>query len=275
MRRLLTAAVLIPLFWVLVKWAPPWAFYAVSAVAIARAAWECYGLLEGAGSRPHKLVGLAACLAVLASFIRIGPAFPAIAVVLVVAVVALTASLWRRDDPSAVLRDSMATLFPVVFIGVALSYAVKLRAFPGELGEDLVLLLVVCAAGADTGAYYVGSAIGRHPLAPRVSPKKTWEGVAGGVLGSVVGALVAHLWFFTALSLTAALVAALLIAAAAVLGDLAESVVKRAAGAKDASNLLPGHGGLLDRADSLLFSGPVLYYYYLLVLASGPGPAGM
>jgi phosphatidate cytidylyltransferase len=221
------------------------------------------------------LVGVAACLAVLASFMPIGPAFPAIAVLLAVTVVALTASLWRRDDPAAVLRDTMATLFPVVFIGVALSYAVKLRAFPGELGEDLVLLLMVCVVGADTGAFYVGSAIGRHPLAPRVSPNKTWEGVVGGVLGSVAGALVAHLWFFTSLSLTAAVVAGLLIAAAAVLGDLAESVVKRAAGAKDASNLLPGHGGLLDRADSLLFSGPVLYYYYLLALAGGSGAAGM
>ena len=130
MRRILTAAVLIALFWMLVKWAPPWAFYAVSALAIARAAWECYGLVERAGARPYKLLGVAGCVAVMVSFIRIGPGFPAVLVVLAVTVAALTASLRFREDPTDMLRSSMATLFPVVFVGVTLSYAVKLRTFP-------------------------------------------------------------------------------------------------------------------------------------------------
>ena len=271
MRRILTAAILLPLFWLLVKRAPPWAFYAVAAVAVARAVWECLVLLDHTPARPFKLLGLAGSLAVLVSFLELGPSFPAILPVFLVVVVALCASLWIRQEPAAMLGSALGTLFPVVFVGVALSYSVALRGFPGEDGQDLLMLLLACVIAADTAAYYVGSNFGRRRLAPRVSPKKSWEGAVGGVVASVGAALLAHFWFFQRLPLVHAVVLGLLLAVASILGDLSESVVKRAAGAKDASNLLPGHGGMLDRADSLLFSGPVLYYYYLLVLGGGAG----
>jgi phosphatidate cytidylyltransferase len=272
MRRILTAAVLLPLFWLLVKRAPPWAFYAVAAIALARAVWECLALLEHTPARPYKGLALAGSLAVLAAFLDVGPSFPAVLPVFLVVVVALCASMWFREEPARMLGAALGTVFPVVFVGVALSYAIALRAFPGEDGEDLLMLLLACVIATDTAAYYVGSHLGRRRLAPRVSPKKSWEGALGGVVASVGAALLAHGWFFRRLPLIDAVVLGVLLAVASILGDLCESVVKRAAGAKDASNLLPGHGGLLDRSDSLLFAGPVLYYYYVLAMSGAGGP---
>jgi phosphatidate cytidylyltransferase len=274
MRRILTAAVLLPLFWLLVKQAPPWVFYAVAASALARAVWECLVLLERTPARPFKLLGVAGSLAVLVSFLKLGPSFPAILPVFVVLVVAMCSSLWIREEPAAMLGAALGTLFAVVFVGVALSYAVALRGFPGEDGQDLLMLLLGCVIAADTAAYYVGSTFGRRRLAPRVSPKKSWEGALGGVAASIGAALVAHFWFFQRLPLGHAAVLGLLLALASILGDLSASVVKRSAGAKDASKLLPGHGGMLDRADSLLFAGPLLYYYYLWALGGGAGGLG-
>ena len=130
----------------------------------------------------------------------------------------------------------------------------------------MLLLLFLCITMGDTFAYYTGKNLGHRPLAPTLSPKKTWEGAFGALLGSSVAALLAHFWFFTRLPLRDALILGIVLGVAGILGDLAESVIKRATGVKDASNLLPGHGGLLDRVDSLLFAGPVLFLYFHWVL---------
>ncbi|HVF44077.1 MAG TPA: phosphatidate cytidylyltransferase, partial [Pyrinomonadaceae bacterium] len=115
--------------------------------------------------------------------------------------------------------------------------------------------------GSDTGAYYMGRAFGKHKLAPKISPGKTWEGAIGGMLASLLMATLAHFWFFPELSLNAALPLAAVMNVLGVVGDLTESALKRSAGAKDAANLLPGHGGFLDRLDSLLYNAPLLYYF--------------
>jgi phosphatidate cytidylyltransferase len=115
--------------------------------------------------------------------------------------------------------------------------------------------------GADTGAYYVGRAIGKHKLAPKVSPGKTWEGVGGGLVTALALATAAHFWFFKELPLKWALPLAAVMTVLGILGDLTESALKRGAGAKDAAKILPGHGGALDRLDSLLFNAPLVYYF--------------
>jgi phosphatidate cytidylyltransferase len=115
--------------------------------------------------------------------------------------------------------------------------------------------------GADAGAYYIGRALGKHKLAPSISPGKTWEGVVGGLVAALAMATLAHFWFFRELPLRYALPLAAVMMVVGILGDLAESALKRGAGAKDAANLLPGHGGLLDRLDSLLFNAPLIYYF--------------
>jgi phosphatidate cytidylyltransferase len=115
--------------------------------------------------------------------------------------------------------------------------------------------------GADTGAYYVGRAIGKHKLAPNISPGKTWEGVIGGMASGLLMATLAHYWFFRDFPLKWMLPLAAVMVIVGILGDLTESAMKRGAGAKDAAKLLPGHGGLLDRLDSLLFNAPLIYYF--------------
>ncbi|HEX7772064.1 MAG TPA: phosphatidate cytidylyltransferase, partial [Pyrinomonadaceae bacterium] len=115
--------------------------------------------------------------------------------------------------------------------------------------------------GSDTGAYYTGRAIGKRKLAPTISPGKTWEGAVGGVVAALLMAVLAHFWFFRELPLKYMIPLAAIMALLGILGDLAESALKRGAGAKDAANILPGHGGILDRLDSLLFNAPLIYYF--------------
>jgi len=171
-----------------------------------------------------------------------------------VVIVAFTdALIFEADIPNAPRRVGLAVL-GAVYPGLLISALVPLRQM--ELGFWLVLLALTVTWANDTGAYFAGRAFGKHKLYPRISPSKTWEGAAGGSLASVVGAcVVQHLWLHT-LSLSGA---ALIGAGAAVLGplgDLSESMLKRAFGAKDSGRLLPGHGGMLDRLDALLFNAP-------------------
>ncbi len=266
MTRLITALVLMPALWVAIKLGPPWVFNAGAVLGTSIALWECYGLLGCRGARPFRWVGLLATWGVIASFLPGEPRL-ALAVPLTAAtILTLLLSMRFRGDPGRMVEASMKTLFPVLFVGLALAYLVGLRGMPGEDGEDVLVFLFLCVISADSFAYYTGRAIGRHALARRLSPKKTWEGAVAGVVGSLVAALLAHVWFYQRLPLHHALILGVALGLAGMFGDLAESLLKRACEAKDSSTLLPGHGGLLDRTDSLLFAAPVLYYYYLFLL---------
>lgn len=269
MTRVLTAVVLLPLLWLLVERAPAWAFFAIVLLVMSIAAWECYSLLETRGVRPFKTLGIVVSLLLALSFVPgaldLGPGLT----LTLATLAAITGAMWRRDDPRSMLDASWATLFPVLLVGLAFGYAIGLRAVPGRDGTDLTMLLLVCVMFADTAAYYVGRSLGARRLAPVLSPAKTWEGAVGGVAASVGGALLAHFWFYQRLPLRHALILGVLLGVASILGDLAESMVKRAAGVKDSARLLPGHGGLFDRTDSLLFAAPVLYYYSMRFLDVG------
>lgn len=265
MLRVATAVVLLPLLWWVVREGSRELFVALALPLIAVASWECFRMLEARGSRPFTALGIVATAALCWSFSgRAGmePSAPLTALVLVT----LPAAMWLRGDPREMLESCLATWFPPLLVGLGLAYVVGLRGMPGEDGQDLLLLLFVCVMAADTCAFFVGSKLGRRRLAPRLSPKKSWEGVAGGLAGSIAGALVAHAWFYRRLPLEHALALGVILGVAAIVGDLAESMVKRAAGVKDSSNLVPGHGGLLDRTDSFLLSAPLLYHYYRLFL---------
>ena len=131
----------------------------------------------------------------------------------------------------------------------------------GSLGGALLVFLYATVFSGDTAAFFTGKAIGKHKMAPSVSPKKTWEGFAGGIAGSLLGGWAASRLFPDLLPLWQVLVLAALVSVAGVLGDLTVSLMKRSVGLKDTGSLLPGHGGVLDRLDSLLLSGPVLFYF--------------
>ncbi|MHB8105784.1 MAG: phosphatidate cytidylyltransferase [Dehalococcoidales bacterium] len=160
-----------------------------------------------------------------------------------------------------------------LYIGWLLSYLVALRLEPGtaafpNVGRDFVFLTLFTTFGSDTAAYFIGKAFGTHKLAPAISPGKTWEGSIAGVLGAVVISLLFTL--NTPLQLPLSWWQAILLGAAVSafgqLGDLAESLLKRNCGVKDSGSLMPGHGGILDRMDSIIFAGVVVYLFYIYVV---------
>jgi phosphatidate cytidylyltransferase len=181
----------------------------------------------------------------------------------------------QRGNPKA-LATMSCTVFGVLYVPWLLSFITKINYGLGEAasGRFFVLYLVVVTKAADVGAYFVGSAFGKHPLIPRISPKKTWEGLLGGVLMSVWMSIL--MWGLlnprippelnVRFGVGDAAVLGIGMGLVAIAGDLAESLVKREAGVKDSGRMLPGIGGALDLVDSLLFTAPLLFVYMRLVL---------
>lgn len=162
-----------------------------------------------------------------------------------------------RGDPDQGLINAAVNLFGAVYIGFMFAYILLLRFIPQDgLGYVLFAFLVTWAN--DSAAYFVGIKFGKHKLSPRISPKKSVEGSLGGLGGGLIAAVVVH--FFFAKPLPHLLILAVLVVVAGQFGDLIESIIKRNAGVKDSGSFLPGHGGVLDRFDSLLLAAPVVYY---------------
>ncbi|MDQ7992234.1 MAG: phosphatidate cytidylyltransferase [Propionicimonas sp.] len=178
------------------------------------------------------------------------------------AVTVLLTLIWRMPGGAeGYVKDAAASLFTISYIPLLASFLGLILAMPG--GTWKVVTLALCVAGSDTGGYAVGATLGRHPMAPNISPKKTWEGMAGSTLTAVaVGVLCAlyllgQPWWFGALLGLACVVFG-------TAGDLIESLIKRDVGIKDMSSILPGHGGVLDRADSLLVAAPAAWLLFTL-----------
>jgi phosphatidate cytidylyltransferase len=248
MKRILTAMVLIPVIIWTVVWAPTWAFRLVLALVGAGAFHEFDNIAGAHGFRRSGWLGIAGGLIFLLS------SFPAAALLTVLAAAFMALQLHEDDFPKT-LPSVSATILGIVYIFGAWRCAMLLREYSAVL---LMVPLLVSWAG-DTAAMYIGKAWGKRKLAPHVSPGKTWEGAIASVIG---GALIASLYvYFTHAPM--GWLQALLIGAvtnvAGQLGDLSESAFKRGAGIKDSGNMLPGHGGWLDRIDSSLFTIPAFY----------------
>lgn len=173
--------------------------------------------------------------------------------------------LFRFQDMQTVSRDLAVSLLGLLYIPLLLSHAILLRALPS--GCDWIFLVLFVVMASDSLAYFVGRKWGQHRLYEAVSPKKTIEGSLGGLAGGVLGAVICKLWFFAELSNLDVLLLGIGVGVFSQLGDLVESLLKRSFGVKDSGALIPGHGGLLDRLDSLLFAFPVTYYYAVWVFA--------
>jgi phosphatidate cytidylyltransferase len=154
-----------------------------------------------------------------------------------------------REMPSRIILDRFAPLLT--------SY---------KIGGVWIVYLLLCIWSCDTFAYFIGAPLGKHPLSPRISPKKTVEGFGGGILGAIAAAFFSHFVFFSSAQLKDLLIISLIVAFVGQVGDLTESLFKRDAQFKDTSNIIPGHGGILDRFDSLLFVSPLVYYYLKFVV---------
>ncbi len=261
LRRLYTAAALIPTVYVIIAHLAPWALtlllIAVGSIALVEFYQICF---QSRFTRLMVGVGLSVFVLIVAHD-HLSLALPhlVVASVLVVAIGVFTLSGWTDRR----LKGILIILFGVLYVGFPLGTVVSTRSLPA--GEFLVLFLAVVTWASDTGAYYTGTLWGKHPLLPSVSPKKTVEGVLGGLALAVGVALLAQWWFASQLSLSDAVILGILLTVTGLLGDLFESVIKRCAGVKDSGGILPGHGGMLDRLDSLLFTAPAFYYYVAYV----------
>ena len=263
--RLSTAAVLVPLVAYLVLAAAAEAFLAFIVLVCVAGVVE-WSLMAGrGGARPLLLVAVPLAPLCVVSFAE--PQVPLGAVLGAAILLTPIGAIVLRSEPKSMLAAVHSTLAATVFMGIGLGHLVGLRSMGDDRGRLLLVLLFVCVICADSGAFVVGKWLGRTKFAPLVSPKKTWEGTVAGWLASLLAALAVRHWHWPELALGHALAIGLLLAVCAQLGDLTISMVKRAYGAKDASHILPGHGGSLDRSDSLLFSSPALYYYALFLVS--------
>jgi len=171
--------------------------------------------------------------------------------------------LFRFQHLETVARDLAYSLLGVLYLPCLLVHAVLLFELP--FGRKWIFLVLLIVMAADTGAYFIGSLIGRTKLYPAISPNKSWEGSLGGIAGSLLGAILAKIWFFNELASVDVVLVGVLLSVVGQLGDLFESLLKRSFGVKDSGTLIPGHGGLLDRLDSLLFAFPMAYFYAVLL----------
>jgi phosphatidate cytidylyltransferase len=262
MARILSALVLIPLAILIVVFATP-VYYLVGIGLIGTAClYEYFGLMRSMGVRVQPVFGLLAFWVLLIAFHQ--GKFPVAILLALVMLAGFLSAMWRRQPVRERALAFMAELAGTFYLVLFLYPAIPLRYdFGNKVGLQWTLLMLLVIWAGDTFALVVGKKMGKHPFAPILSPKKTNEGAIGGLLGGVLVAAIAQHFFLTELPLRHALIASILLGIFGQLGDLAESMLKRAAEIKDSSHIIPGHGGVLDRMDSLLFSIPVLYFYLL------------
>lgn len=282
MKRVLTAAVLIPLVLLVVFRAPLWLFALVVAAIVVLALHEYLNIAETAELKPfHRLtyaMGLLLIYLFWWAFVPEARAFSSAWWVpfLLYPLIFGIPVVFRKDLKMG-LAAAAASGFGTIYIACSLALLIAFRADPFQ--NTLVIFVLFSVWAGDIAAYYVGRSIGRHKLAPIVSPNKSWEGAIASVIASVfVAVLVFHFhhqldklfsphWtFYTSLqpikvAVPHVLIIGVLTNVAAQFGDLFESALKRGAGVKDSGTLLPGHGGILDRIDALLFAIPVVWYY--------------
>jgi phosphatidate cytidylyltransferase len=258
MARVLSALVLLPVVIGAVWFLPPVWTLVLAVIAAILAFVEYAAIASALGARVARGVG---GTAVAAACVVTGGAFVPPTVVLMTALVAVGALAVAGGRPGQpVLADAAATLFPILYIALPLGAIAAVRLIEGR---EAVLLLMATIVVSDSAQYYSGRAFGRRPLAPAISPKKTVEGAIGGVVfgTAVMTVLGARLFRQTPVAFLA-LVSATVVTLG-IVGDLFESLLKRSAGVKDSSALIPGHGGVLDRIDSWLFAAPVFYAFIL------------
>ncbi len=258
LKRVLTGLVGGPLIVLLIAFGQEVGLLLLILTATTLGLFEFYRLTLPESRLGERLVGigLGLCFPLGAHFTH-ETTVPALMAVTVI--VLFFISIAKPGNFRGVTSRMAVTLLGIVYVGFLLSHILLVRKQP--LGTQWVFFLLITVWAGDTSAYFTGTLIGKHKLYPRISPKKSVEGLLGGITGSIGGALLFWRFFFTDLGWSQALILAFFIMILGQLGDFGESMIKRSANVKDSSRLIPGHGGILDRLDSFLFSAPFLYYY--------------
>jgi phosphatidate cytidylyltransferase len=259
--RLLTAAVAAPILLSLIFLGPPWGWALFVGLACGVGSLELYGM-----THPGDRVAQVICTALTLGFMAVLWFFGAdpralLALLMALPIFAILLALWRLGEMQTAALRMMAVVFGPIWLGGGLGAAVLVHRDGGKDGPGFVLLSLMLSWLSDTGAYFAGRFLGKRKLYEAVSPKKTVAGAFGGIGGAVVGALLAHFFYLKSLPLDHAIGLAVVAGAIGQAGDLGESLLKRSFGVKDSGGIIPGHGGLLDRVDALLFTSAILYMY--------------
>jgi phosphatidate cytidylyltransferase len=261
-KRVLSSIVLIPILYVIVWELPPVYFAGLVVVAAVIGQNEFYRMARNRGIRPQVVLGIIFGVLIALSFYPgfslfrgTGAAFCITAGMFSI----MSARLFSPRPVDGALEDIAVTLLGIFYIALLFGFQVAIRKY--DDGKQWIVFLYLVIWASDTGAYYIGTLLGKHKLYPKISPKKSVEGLIGGMIAAAGAGLLCRAWFLPAVSFEEAAVLGIVLAVAGTLGDFVESLFKRSVGVKDSGNLIPGHGGILDRMDSMLFAAPVLYYY--------------
>lgn len=258
--RLVTAGVAIPILSYLLYLGPQWCWLLVTLVGVAAAGWEAFGMTHP-GDRVARAVGTVQSVGLAVGVYWLSNDGRGLAAVGAAStIVGLLVPLWRLGDVSTAALRLLAGIAVPPYVAMLLAIAV-LRRDQGSDGPGYVLMTLMFAWLADSGGYFAGRYLGKHKLYPLVSPNKTWEGFFGAIGGALCAACLAHFIYLRSIPLSHALTLGLLSGTLGQLGDLAESLMKRSMAVKDSGQLLPGHGGMLDRVDALLVVGPLVWGY--------------
>jgi phosphatidate cytidylyltransferase len=256
MTRVLSATLLAALVLGVILFLPPNATLLLAVLVAAVAFAEYVDLANALGAHIPIVVGGAA---VSAACVAVASADIPLDLVLLTALICICALAVASGQPGpAILRDTAASMLPVIYIGMPLGCLAAVRLIGGR---DAVLLLMATIVVSDSAQYYTGRTFGRHKLAPAISPNKTVEGAIGGIVLGTAAMTLGGLWVFRGVSPLLLILSSLAVVVVGMVGDLFESLLKRSAGVKDSSSLIPGHGGVLDRIDSWLFAAPVFYVF--------------
>ncbi len=264
-KRVLASVIFIPCLLIIAR-RGSYFFLALVDIMILVGLIEFYRMMEAKGLRPYKLIGILSGLA-LSWYVFFQQGIYANFFLSIVLMAVMTLELFRREKGLAVYHISV-TIFGVFYVAWLGSHLILLRELPHlkglpySIGFSFVIVAFVLTWCYDTGAYFIGKWIGKHRIFPKISPSKTLEGMVGGVVFSISGILIARTLIAPYISVPHAVGLAVFSSIVGQLGDLVESMIKRDVRIKDSSRTIPGHGGVLDRFDSLLFTSPLLYYFF-------------
>jgi len=263
-KRVISGILFLPIFYLVTWKLPPVYFTALVAVTVMVGQYEFYRMVRDPRTNPHTVIGIViGALVTLETYhplpVGLGKFFMAACVMLI-----MTVRLFSRRPVDGALDDIAITLTGVFYVAVLFTFQIMI--LMGADGKQWLVFLYFVIWASDIGAYAIGILFGRNRLYEKVSPKKSIEGFVGALVAAAGMALLCRVWFMLPIpfGISEAIGIALVLAVVGTIGDLVESLLKRASGVKDSGGIIPGHGGILDRMDSMLFAAPVMYYYLIM-----------
>ncbi|CAN2042561.1 phosphatidate cytidylyltransferase [Candidatus Magnetomoraceae bacterium gMMP-15] len=263
LKRWITALIALPILIMLIQWKVSFSILAATASAIGL--WEYYSMFSAQSSQKYilSIIGLILALAMIwMAHIDFLAGIMGL-IVLNLLIAAIISIFIFKNDPD-LLYNISRQIMGIIYVPFLISYLMLIR--NGEDGVVWIFWLLIMVFACDTGAFYVGKYMGKHKLCPQVSPGKTVEGFAGGLAACIICGIIFKFFFVPYITMESAFIISAVVGIIGPVGDLFESMLKRSSGVKDSGKLLPGHGGILDRIDALLFAAPVVYYSRLIII---------